>query len=315
MPELPEVETVVRGLRPILVGQTICAVTLRAPKSSIVVSSSLQPARFEEILSGKQVLSIQRRGKNILINLSDNLTLWVHLKMTGHFFWVPKSRPIEKHDLVIFDLAPIATPNADAVSRSLRGAMKSSRRNLSVPTQHNNSIDTCHLRFNDYRRFGRHRLFMTDQVMAEKGLAELGPEPLEITANQFVELCRRRPRQIKQALLDQSFVAGIGNIYADESLFYSRIHPRRVTTSLSGAKLTELHGHIQRILKRAIRSHGTSVDTYSGVNGQTGSFQKYLKAYGNEGEQCDRCGAKIVREKIGSRSAHYCPRCQRVPRH
>ena len=278
MPELPEVETVVRGLRPILVGRTISGVALRAPKSSIVVSHDLQPARFDQLLTGKQVLGVSRRGKNILIELSDNLTLWVHLKMTGHFFWVPRSRPIEKHDLVIFDLAD----------------------------------STHHLRFNDYRRFGRHRLYMADQVMAQKGLAELGPEPLEMNAGQFIELCRRRPRQIKQALLDQSFVAGIGNIYDDESLYYSRIHPRRVTLSLSPAKLTELHSHIQRILRRAIRSHGTSVDTYSSVNGQTGSFQKYLKAYGNEGEPCERCGAKIVREKIGSRSAHYCPRCQRL---
>lgn len=278
MPELPEVETVVRGLRPILVGKTIAAVTVRAPKSSIVVSRSLRPMRFEQALIGRQVLSVSRRGKNILIALSGDLTLWVHLKMTGHFFWVPKTKPVEKHDLVVFELSDAAH----------------------------------HLRFNDYRRFGRHRLFRNDELWQQRGLVELGPEPLEITPHQFVELCHRRPRQIKQALLDQSFIAGIGNIYADESLFYARIHPRRVTTSLAKSKLTDLHAHIQRILRRAIRLHGTSVDTYSGVNGQTGSFQKYLLAYGNEGEPCSRCGAKIVREKIGSRSAHYCPRCQRM---
>jgi len=278
MPELPEVETVVRGLRPILVGKTIAALTARAPKSSIVVSPSLRPMRFHQLLTGKQVLSVSRRGKNILISLSGDLTLWVHLKMTGHFFWLPKVKSVEKHDLVILELAD----------------------------------STHHLRFNDYRRFGRLRLFRNNELWRQKGLAELGPEPLEITTAQFVELCHRRPRQIKQALLDQSFIAGIGNIYADESLYLSRIHPRRVTTSLSKSKLTDLHLHIQRILRRAIRLHGTSVDTYSGVNGQTGAFQKYLLAYGNEGEPCSRCGTKIVREKIGSRSAHFCPRCQRM---
>jgi formamidopyrimidine-DNA glycosylase len=117
---------------------------------------------------------------------------------------------------------------------------------------------------------------------------------------------------IKPALLDQTFIAGLGNIYADESLHAARIHPRRITSSISGRKLTELHGHIQRLLKLAIRNMGTSVDSYSGVNGQPGSFQKYLKAYGREGDPCQFCGRKIVREKIGARSAHFCPRCQRA---
>ena len=118
---------------------------------------------------------------------------------------------------------------------------------------------------------------------------------------------------IKPALLDQSFIAGLGNIYADESLYSSRIHPRRLTSSLSRRKLVELHGHIRRLLKKSIRLMGTTVDSYSGVNGQRGSFQKYLEAYGREGQPCGFCGRDIVREKIGSRSAHYCPRCQRAP--
>ena len=125
-------------------------------------------------------------------------------------------------------------------------------------------------------------------------------------------LCHRTKRMIKPALLDQSFLAGIGNIYADEALYAARIHPKRLTTSISRKKLIELHGHIQRLLKKAIRSMGTSVDSYIGVNGEGGSFQKYLKVYDREGQKCERCGATIVREKIGSRSAHYCPRCQRA---
>jgi len=313
MPELPEVETVVRGLRPILVGKTVNSVIIQAPESSIVVGRSLRPMRFDQAIIGKQVLNVSRRGKNILIALSGNLTLWVHLKMTGHFFWVPKTRPVEKHDLVIFELTTDNSDAGDTESGSLRAPSLTGHRNLSVPSvaDYPHHI-THHLRFNDYRRFGRLRLFGNQELWMQKGLADLGPEPLELTPTQFVELCHRRPRQIKQALLDQSFIAGIGNIYADESLFYSRIHPRRVTTSLSKSKLTELYMHIQRILRRAIRLHGTSVDTYSGVNGRAGSFQKYLLAYGNEGEPCSRCRTKIVREKIGSRSAHFCPRCQRL---
>jgi formamidopyrimidine-DNA glycosylase len=284
MPELPEVETVVRQLRDILTGETIAKVRVTAPPSSTVVSPSLAPKTFDRVLRGKRVLAVERRGKNILIRLSGRLTLWVHLKMTGHFFWLERTAPVDKHDLVVFDL-----------KSSLNGAGN-------------------HLRFNDYRRFGRLRVYRDDELFAQKGLADLGPEPLEISANEFVARCRRRPRMLKPALLDQSFLAGIGNIYADESLYASRLHPKRLTTSVSRPKLIELHGHIQRLLRKSIRLMGTTVDTYSGVNGQVGDFQNYLLVYDREGEPCDRCGARVVREKIGSRSAHYCPRCQRPPR-
>jgi formamidopyrimidine-DNA glycosylase len=282
MPELPEVETVVRGLRDTITGETIAEVIVHAPSASIEVSGSLAGG-FAESLGGRTIKGVTRRGKNILIALSGDLTLWVHLKMTGHFLHTDRSTPIDKHDLVIFDF-------------------ESSR---------NGSL--YHLRFNDYRRFGRLRLYPNDELWKQPGLADLGPEPLEISVHEFIELCRRRPRQVKAALLDQTFLAGIGNIYADESLHYSRIHPKRLTTSLSRKKLGELHGHIQRMLRRSIRLMGTSVDTYSGVNGQTGNFQKYLIAYNREGLVCSLCGKhRILREKIGSRSAHYCPGCQRI---
>lgn len=283
MPELPEVETVVRGLCATVVGRTIRHIIVNAPKSSIVVSASLAPQSFAGALVGKTVKSVTRRGKNILMQLTGDVTLWSHLKMTGHFFWIHREAPITKHDLVILEFDPL-------------------------PHQ----TDNMHLRFNDYRRFGRLRLFPNAELFKQPGLAKLGPEPLEMTPEEFIEICHTRPRQIKMALMDQNFIAGIGNIYADEALFFSKLHPRRVTTSISAKKLRELHGHIQRLLKRAIRLRGTSVDSYSGLNGKPGSFQKYLKAYGNEGEPCGHCGNAIVRTKIGQRSAHYCPRCQRL---
>lgn len=282
MPELPEVETVVRGLRSRVVGETIARVTLNAPAKSTVVSPAFGKQSFRSALAGRTITRVERRGKNILIGLSGDITLWVHLKMTGHFFHKSKTLPIEKHDLVIFDF-----------ESTLNGG-------------------DLHLRFNDYRRFGRLRVFTNAELFAHPGLRELGPEPLEMSADEFVALCHRRPRQIKQALLDQSFVAGVGNIYADESLHYSRIHPKKLTTSVSKPKLRELHGHIQRLMEKSIKLMGTSVDTYSGVNGQVGQFQKYLIAYNREDEPCTFCGSLIVREKIGSRSAHYCRRCQRL---
>ncbi len=294
MPELPEVETVCRGLRATVLGKTIERVAVNAPASSIVVSQSIAPRDFATALSGRTILQIDRRGKNILIALSGDLVLWVHLKMTGHFFFDEQPVTPEKHDLITFTLSE--APAAE----SLRDAPSSERRsNLS------------YLRFNDYRRFGRNRLYHANELSEQKGLKELGPEPLEISAHEFVALCHKRPRQLKAALLDQSFLAGVGNIYADESLWAAKLHPLRLTTSASADKLTELHRHIQRLLKLAIRKAGTSVDTYTGVNGQPGSFQKYLKVYDREGEPCTRCSTKIVRKKIGARSAHYCPKCQR----
>jgi formamidopyrimidine-DNA glycosylase len=282
MPELPEVEIVVRGLRETVLGETIAKVHVAAPPSSTFVSPSFDSAGFAGVLEGRKILDINRRGKNILISLSGDVTLWVHLKMTGHFFYVNRTDPVDKHDLVIFDLQ-------SALKRK-RGA---------------------HLRFHDSRRFGRLRLFPDDELRQQPQLAELGPEPLDMSPEELIAMCKKSHRMIKPALLDQSFLAGLGNIYADESLYATRLHPRRITSSVSHKKLRQLHKSIRSVLNRAIRLMGTSVVSYRGVDGEIGRFQNSLKVYGREGEPCGRCGSRIVRQKIGSRSAHFCPRCQR----
>ncbi|MBU8933637.1 MAG: bifunctional DNA-formamidopyrimidine glycosylase/DNA-(apurinic or apyrimidinic site) lyase [candidate division Zixibacteria bacterium] len=281
MPELPEVETVVRGLRRTVLGKTIAKVQSSAPPKSIQLSDRFGRTSFADTLRGRRIEHINRRGKNILMALSGDITLWVHLKMTGRFLFVERSYPVHKHDLVVIDF------------------MRS-----------RDNDNRFHLRFNDYRRFGRLHLFSDDELWLQKGLASLGPEPLQLSADEFVGMCRTRHRMIKSALLDQTFLAGLGNIYADEVLFASRIHPERILSSISEKKLRELHGHIQRLLKKAIRLMGTTVDSFAGLNGRTGRFQRYLLAYGREGAPCTRCGTKIIRKKIGSRSAHFCGRCQ-----
>ncbi|UCD94333.1 MAG: bifunctional DNA-formamidopyrimidine glycosylase/DNA-(apurinic or apyrimidinic site) lyase [Candidatus Zixiibacteriota bacterium] len=273
MPELPEVETVVRGLRKTILDKAIASVSSNNPK----IDSDNQPG-WLGALKGKRFLAVRRRGKNILIDVSGGYTLWIHLKMTGHLYFLPENVVADKHDLLIFKI----------------------------------KSNSHQLRFNDYRRFGRVRLFRSDEVMHQPGLADLGPEPLEITRKQFIDLFRSARRMVKPALLDQTFLAGLGNIYADESLYMAGIHPRKLTDKISKAKLIKLHKKIRSVLKKAIRLMGTSVDSYAGVNGRPGGFQKYLRVYGREGEPCPRCGTGIRREKIGSRSAHFCPRCQRL---
>ncbi|MBN2226984.1 MAG: DNA-formamidopyrimidine glycosylase [candidate division Zixibacteria bacterium] len=270
---MPEVETVVRGLRRVILNQTIANIHLNAPKID-----ADNPRGWLNRLKGQTVVAIRRRGKNILIDLTDRYTLWVHLRMTGQFHYVPRNHSRDKHDLMEFSL-----------------------------------LGNGHvLRFRDYRRFGRVRLRHTDEIMQEEGLADLGPEPLEISAGEFVHLCRKSSRMIKPALLDQSFIAGLGNIYTDEMLFAAGVHPRRLTDRISRKKLVAMHGAMQAMLKRSITMMGTTVDTYTGVNGRTGRFQKYLRVYGRDGEPCPNCGTMIRREKVGSRSAHFCPKCQRL---
>ena len=280
MPELPEVETVVRGLNETVAGRTIVSVRTKAPKTSIVTGKSFGRQSFSHILKDKKIIKVTRRGKNILFKLSGDITLWAHLKMTGRFLYLDSKTPVDKHDLAIFDF--------DKQSAGY------------------------HLRFNDVRRFGRLRLFSNDELWQQPGLAKLGPEPFDISLEEFVRLFHSSSRMVKPALLDQSFMAGIGNIYADESLYFSKIHPRKLTDKISRKKLIQLHLHINKILKKAIKHMGSSVDNYAGVNGKPGTYQKYLKAYGKSGEPCSRCRSKIIREVIGSRSAHYCPRCQQA---
>ncbi len=272
MPELPEVETIVRELRTAIIGKTLSQAVCRYPKIN-----RDNPHGWLRSLKGRRFLDVRRRGKNILIDLSGGLTLWVHLKMTGHFLLAAHDTLPGRHDLMLFDL-------------------KGEKRQL---------------RYQDTRRFGRVRLFPTRTVMTRKGLVDLGPEPLEISRKDFLSLARRSRRMIKPALLDQRFLAGIGNIYADESLFQARIHPRCLTCDIGTRKLNALHDAIREVLTMAIDNMGTTVDSFAGINGEAGGFQTYLRVYGRQSQPCARCGAAIRREIIGSRSAHYCPRCQR----
>ncbi len=276
MPELPEVETVVRGLRTVIIGKVLSEVVCRFPKIN-----RDNPRGWKQALKGRRFLTVRRRGKNILIDLSGDLTLWVHLKMTGHFHLAGRNTPPGRHDLVLF---------------GLKGQKHQ-------------------LRYQDTRRFGRIRLFPTQTVMIQPGLVDLGPEPLEISRQDFIARLQRSARMIKPALLDQRFLAGIGNIYADECLFRAKIHPRQQTDRISKQKLDALYASIGEVLTAAIDKMGTTVDSYAGIHGQFGGFQAYLQAYGRKGEPCFRCQTAIRREVIGSRAAHFCPRCQRLTSH
>lgn len=271
MPELPEVETIVRNLQKKLPGLEIAEVIVLLKKC--IQGSS---ANFQKALRGKKISQVERRGKNIILHLQNNQAVIIHLRMTGSLRFLPPETPMDKHTHLLFSFQ-------------------------NYPWQ---------LRFIDQRQFGRWHLEAKGQKGELKSLKKLGPEPLQINKEEFLEMMMGKRRMIKALLLDQTFLAGIGNIYADEVLFRSGIHPRQRTEILDRKKIAKLFFNLQNLLQEAIRRGGTSVRTYVDAQGSPGGFQKFLLVYGREGEKCRKCGTFIIREKIAGRSTYYCPRCQ-----
>ncbi len=269
MPELPEVETIVRDLRQDIVGRTV----MGARFLNRTVWRRRAPAK--KLIVGTQITFVARRGKNILIGLSNYRVLVGHLGMTGRMTYQAPSDPIRKHTHLTIDL------------------------------------DIGQVRFNDPRRFGYLDLVHLDKLERLEYLAALGPDALCIPEEIFIDLVRSKKRIIKSLLLDQTILAGMGNIYSDEALFIAKIHPRRVSSGLSRERAAKLHGAMIAVLENAIGARGSSMNDYVDARGEKGSFQNQHLVYGREGKPCVKCGRPIRRELIGSRSAHFCARCQR----
>jgi formamidopyrimidine-DNA glycosylase len=272
MPELPEVETIVRGLRDKVLNKRIEDVQLFKPQIL-----RCDPKDFHNCLKDQTITGITRRGKFIIFELSNGWSLLVHLKMTGQFKWTHQKKVLQKHTHAIIHLS------------------------------------TCskQLHYCDIRRFGYMMLLQTACRHETPPLKDLGPEPLDISESAFVELAAQRRGRLKSLLLNQGFLAGLGNIYADESLWKARIHPLTLTEALGTRKLRQLHRSIQAVLSEAIDHKGSSVDNYRDTEGLPGEHQFHLKAYGRQGQPCFHCGSKIRRIVFGGRSSFFCPRCQR----
>jgi formamidopyrimidine-DNA glycosylase len=273
MPELPEVETIARGLDRKLKGDVIASVWLGSKPEPLKSSAR----EIVETLESKRILGVRRVGKHIVFDLEKTVSRagrgrpraqWiVHLGMTGRMLVCTPDEEIPKH--------------THAIARLASG---------------------CELRFVDPRRFGR--LSVTD------GFAAPGSEPLEVEIERFVSLFRGRNTPIKSALLNQKLLSGVGNIYADESLFRAGLRPRRRASSLSKESLRRLYGALQEVLKEAISLGGSSVSDYVDANGDQGFFQLEHRVYGREHAPCLVCQTIIKRIVIAGRSSHYCPRCQ-----
>ena len=282
MPELPEVETVARDLRPRIVGATITG----ARCSWARTLRTHTPEAFDAAIAGRRVEAVGRRAKLVVVELSGDAALTIHLKMTGQLFVVPAETPVDPYVRLVLELA-----------------------------------DGREIRFRDIRKFGRIGLYgrdpVTGDLVTEVGgsavFAAFGPEPLDpaFDVRAFRRLLRRRKGRLKPLLLDQSFLAGVGNIYADEALWAARLHPLRTAGTLHPADERHLYTEVRRILGEAVERRGSSIDDYTAPDGD-GSMQEHLQVYQRTGEPCPRCGRPVKRIVIGARSTHFCSWCQRL---
>ena len=274
MPELPEVETVRRTLQTLVVGKTIerVAVGLRR------IIQQPEPESFCDALVGQTIRGIGRRGKFLRFEL-DELVLVSHLRMEGRYGVYNAGEPVEPHTHVIFHLDGEAE-----------------------------------LRYRDVRQFGTMHLFAKGRDLQEKPLNKLGIEPLDaqFTAQLFAQLLGpgKRTTKIKPFLLNQAFVAGLGNIYVDEALFRAGIHPEHIAGELGEEQANRLHATIVEVLSEAVSAGGSSIKSYVNGQGEMGMFQQQLYVYGRANEPCVRCGAPLLKKVVGGRGTHYCQSCQ-----
>ena len=264
MPELPEVETIARKLRPHLIGKTILDADLRWSRTLATPS----PKLFKQQIRGQEIKEVTRRAKFFILHLS-NSSLLIHLRMSGDLLIRDSTIRPEKHDRLVLKLS-----------------------------------DNRSLVFNDTRKFGRVWLTSTPEEI----LGRLGPEPLsrEFTPQWLYNALIKKRRQLKPLLLDQTFLAGLGNIYTDEALHIAKLHPLVISDAVTLEQARGLREAVRKVLKEGIRRNGASIDwVYRG-----GEFQNHFRVYDREGKSCPVCSTEIKRIIVGQRSTHYCPHCQ-----
>jgi formamidopyrimidine-DNA glycosylase len=287
VPELPEVETVRRGLSDLIIGKVLASATHDTPKSFPNAENDVR-----QFLVGSSVIAIRRRAKVLMIDLSTDYSLVVHLKMTGQLVFVSKDTRF----------------GAGHPNDSLVNALPDTSTRVTLAFK-----DGSQLFFNDQRKFGWVRLMPTSEIPDLSFMQKVGPEPLEadFTARQFAERFKRRGRtNIKAAILDQSVVAGVGNIYADESLWGAKIHPKRLVETITSAEFKKLYTELREVMNLSIEKGGSSNRNYVNVEGKRGSYMDFARVFRREGLPCPRCGTTIEKLRVAGRGTHICPYCQ-----
>jgi formamidopyrimidine-DNA glycosylase len=275
LPELPEVETIRKTLKKLVVNKTIKDITVYWPK---IIKNPVEVEQFVDALIGETIVDVGRRGKFLII-YTGNFALVSHLRMEGKYGLYPKEDPFDKHTHVLFHFT-----------------------------------DETELRYRDVRKFGTMHLYKKGDEFLTEPLIGLGPEPFsdEFTIEFLEKKLVKTNRKIKTALLDQKVFVGLGNIYVDEALFRAGIHPERLANTLNKNEITLLHREIVATLSEAVKKGGSTIRSYVNSQGEIGMFQLELYAYGRKGEECKRCGTPLEKTTVGGRGTHYCPHCQKV---
>lgn len=275
MPELPEVETIKRTLEVRIKGLSVVSVIIFLPK--LIRTPGLE--EFKTLLTGRKFQRLDRRGKYLMLHLSQGLVMVIHLRMTGRLVYLHASAEVAPHTHLIINLD-----------------------------------DGCQLRYSDIRRFGNVSLVPAADLNKLPGLCSLGREPfdLEFTRGYLLKQLHSRRVILKTLLLDQSFIAGLGNIYADEVLFRARIHPQQRSNALTQRQSAKLFHAIRDVLKEGIENRGTTLRDYVDGEGMAGNYQNLLKVHNRENQPCKVCSTNISRLRISGRSTYFCPYCQRM---
>lgn len=287
MPELPEVTVIVNSLNRKIKGLTFKSVSYDWPKKFEWGGFS------EKDLKGAKVTGIERKGKVVVINTNKKFTILIHLKLTGQLIYLDKkTRIVGGH--------PIPPLNSPVPNKTTRATFE--------------FTNEAHLYFNDMRKFGWVRFVETDEGKIAAAIGnKLGPDALEISLEEFKERLLKKPNaRIKKLLMDQTFVSGIGNIYSDEGLWRAKIHPARTVSSLKDSEIKLLLKGIKDSLQLAIDKGGSSANSFVDSGGEKGLFLTFAKAYHMTGLPCARCKTPIIRKKMDGRSAHFCPKCQKL---
>ncbi|MGM8213807.1 DNA-formamidopyrimidine glycosylase [Virgibacillus sp. W0430] len=274
MPELPEVETIRNTLKQLVLGKTIHKVSVYWPN---IIKQPDDIIHFQQLLNGQTIQTIERKGKFLLFYLNDYVLI-SHLRMEGKYSLHTKGETIKKHTHVILSFT-----------------------------------DGQELRYNDVRKFGTMHVIEKGKERFEKPLRDLGPDPFEkeFTTEYFLKKLQRTGRSIKAVLLDQTVVAGLGNIYVDEVLFKSNIHPLKSANTVTAIEADILKHHAETTLKEAVKRGGTTIRSYVNGDGEMGMFQQELYVYGKQYEPCKRCASPIIKLRVAGRGTHICPACQK----
>lgn len=287
VPELPEVETVRRGLSELIIGKIVSHTSHDTPKG--FPNTETDVAHF---LVGAEITAVRRRAKVLMIDLSTEYSLVIHLKMTGQLVFVSNEQRF----------------GAGHPNDSLVNALPDKSTRVTVEFK-----DGSKLFFNDQRKFGWVKLLPAAEIPELPFMKKVGPEPLEdsFTAKQFQDRFTRRGRtNIKAAILDQSVVAGVGNIYADESLWGAKIHPKRLTATITDGEFEKLYTELREVMNLSIEKGGSSNRNYVNAEGKRGSYMDFARVFRREGLPCPRCGTTIEKLRVAGRGTHICPHCQ-----